>query len=145
MSRITSLKSYRFRGRKKGFLQRRFANERPSVFRLADAHRKRKRIALHLQPKAFVQTSEKRKWRMDIPEMGDSRVCQAKRGRKRQCLFNGTFIFNLALTGAFACDKHAFDVRELYKVFPTIVGMFLKRWAATQLAVELKPILTNRL
>ena len=55
---------------------------------------------------------------MDIPEMGDSRVCQAKRGRKRQCLFNGTFIFNLALTGAFACDKHAFDVRELYKVFP---------------------------
>ena len=41
--------------------------------------------------------------------------------------------------------KHDFDVRELYKVFPTLVGMFLKRLTATQLAVELKPIRENRL
>ena len=81
---------------------------------------------------------------MDIPEMVDSRVCQAKRGIRR-CLSDESFRFDLALTGAFACDKHAFDVRELYKVFPTIVGMFLKRWTAIQFAVGLKPIRENRL
>lgn len=76
---------------------------------------------------------------MDIPEMDDSRVCEAKRGIRR-CLFDESFRFDLALTGAFACDKHEFDDTK-HSVHHT----HNKKLTATQFAVELKPIRENRL